>query len=467
MAALCLTVLTGCSSVAVKNVFVGYNQQLQPTRQLAWQGQFDAAAQSVELGPVDSRNHILQLLQQGRTLFLAQDYDASLARFQQAAHVLAQLDKQAEYRLSQGVNLAATTVTNDNLLPYDLPDYERTMLHHYLALNYLALAQLEPALVEVRKAQQAQLRAAQKRQDDLRQAANEAAEQGVIPDVNAAFNGYPDMSGLIGKVKNGYQNAYTFYVSAILFELVGEPNAAYIDYKKALEIAPDNPYIQQRLLHLAQQLGMKQDLALYQKLFPHGKVQPPTPQSARLVVMIEQDLVAAKQDMHLPVPIRSSDGYYGVFNVAVPVYNQAPRASARVELWQQQSIAANSAQITGLTSLAAKQLQEDMPATLVRQALRVYTKEMVRKNVADSAGDWGNLLVNLYNTLSETADTRSWSMLPGNVQVIDVAIASGEQSVELRQGSSRLPLAVTAAPGETRLVLVTSMAGKLYLSASY
>ncbi|WP_147378779.1 COG3014 family protein [Motilimonas pumila] len=450
--------------MAVKSVFVGYDQQLQSTRQLAWQGQFDAAAQSIELGPVDSRNHILQLLQQGRALFLAQDFEASLTRFQQAAQVLAQLDRQAQYRLSQGVNLAATTVTNDNLIPYELPDYERTMLHHYLAINYLALSRVEPALVEVRKARQAQLMAAQKRQDELRQAANEAAEQGVIPDVNAAFNGYPDMSGLIGNVKNGYQNAYTFYVSALLYELVDEPNAAYIDYKKALEIAPDNRYIQQRLLVLAKRLGMTQDLAMYQKLFT--QFDSHSAQDGRVVILIEQDLVAAKQDMHLPIPIRSSDGYYGVFNVAVPVYNQAPRRAAPLSIYQGNTLVAHSAEITGITNLAAKQLQEDMPAMLVRQAIRVYTKEMVRKNVADSAGDWGNLLVNLYNTLSETADTRSWSLLPGNVQVMDLSLGSGEQSLELRQGASRLPLNIAVAPGQTRLLLVTSMAGKLYLSAS-
>ena len=46
-------------------------------------------------------------------------------------------DSQAEYRLSQG--LARRAACSPTIRPwlYQAPDYERTMLHHYLALNYL------------------------------------------------------------------------------------------------------------------------------------------------------------------------------------------------------------------------------------------------------------------------------------------------------------------------------------------
>ena len=53
---------------------------------------------------------------------------------------------------------------------YRAPDYERTMLHHYLALNYLQRGDAEGALVEVRRANQVQEQALKRRADEVRKA---------------------------------------------------------------------------------------------------------------------------------------------------------------------------------------------------------------------------------------------------------------------------------------------------------
>ncbi|MEI8618891.1 hypothetical protein P4S63_22420 [Pseudoalteromonas sp. B193] len=46
-------------------------------------------------------------------------------------------------------------------------------------------------------------------------------------------------------IKNGFQNAYTFYLSALLYQSAKQYDDAYIDYKKALAIQPNNIYLQQ------------------------------------------------------------------------------------------------------------------------------------------------------------------------------------------------------------------------------
>ena len=51
------------------------------------------------------------------------------------------------------------------------------------------------------------------------------------------------MSKAAGRVKSSFQNAYTFYTSAVIWEAMGDINAALVDYKKALEINPDNTTI--------------------------------------------------------------------------------------------------------------------------------------------------------------------------------------------------------------------------------
>ena len=65
-----------------------------------------------------------------------------------------------------------------------------------------------------------------------------------------------------------FQNAATFYVSAQIWEMLGEPNDAYIDLKKALEIYPENPYVQQDVVRLGKRPGMREDLEDFARRFP-------------------------------------------------------------------------------------------------------------------------------------------------------------------------------------------------------
>src|SRR5690606_7313802 len=69
------------------------------------------------------------------------------------------------------------------------------------------------------------------------------------------------------KVKNSFQNAYTFYYSALIREADNDLNGAYIDYKKALEIQPDNHYLQADAWRLAKRLGMDDDLQHFRSFF--------------------------------------------------------------------------------------------------------------------------------------------------------------------------------------------------------
>ena len=66
-------------------------------------------------------------------------------------------DQQAEYRISHGLQQAGSLLSNDQTMAYQTPDYEQTLLHHYLALSYLFMDQTSDALVEIRQANQAQV----------------------------------------------------------------------------------------------------------------------------------------------------------------------------------------------------------------------------------------------------------------------------------------------------------------------
>ena len=76
--------------------------------------------------------------------------------------------------------------------------------------------------------------------------------------------------------------------------------------------------------------------------------------------------------------------------------------------------------------MAERNLSERMPTMVIRQALRVLAKDQVRKETAQG-NDVGNLVFNIWNTLTEQPDTRSWITLPAKVNGAVKIVASGEQ----------------------------------------
>ncbi|WP_298767907.1 hypothetical protein [uncultured Fibrobacter sp.] len=94
-------------------------------------------------------------------------------------------------------NEAAAIVTNDNIRPYRARPFEVLLMYQYQILNYLALGDLDGALVEVRRAQIAAEALYQKDKDKVN------------------------------------DNGWLRYLSAIVYELAGEEDDAAIAYIKA------------------------------------------------------------------------------------------------------------------------------------------------------------------------------------------------------------------------------------------
>jgi len=91
-----------------------------------------------------------------------------------------------------------------------------------------------------------------------------------------------------------------------------------------------------------------------------------------------------------------------------------------------------------------------MPTILLRQVLRVVAKEQVRKEVAKN-DEVGNLLVNVWNVLTEQPDTRSWQTLPAEVYSSSEIVEAGEYELEFGLNSYK----VNVDEGKTVLVWIS------------
>jgi hypothetical protein len=449
-----VAMLVGCTSIGISDLFFGYSQQMQPSRLAQLKGEFVAAETSIVSVNKNHNNYGLSQLEKARLQFLANNWVASQKSFEIAYQQVQAQEQAAKIQISNGLQNVSAVVTNDNAIGYEIPSYEQGMLHSYQALNYLYQGRLEGALVEVRRANLVQENALKKNQAELYKAQEAMADKGV--NTNELNKNYPSMAGLIGEVKNSFQNAFTFYLSGLLYEAGKQPNDAYIDYKRAIEIYPNNTYLQQDVLRLAKKLGMHEDYARFEQKFgPYQAVNQEN--SGQIVVIFEQGIVSAKQEASLNLPVFNTRADFKFFTFALPVYRGrlSTLMPLNISLDEKSYL---SQEIVRLQSLASKDLQEKLPGLVTRQAIRLVAKEQIRHNLSKSGGDVGNILASLYNIASEKADTRSWSSLPDNVQIMRINnIEAGHKKLVISFAGKKEVIDIEVTKNKTTLINFTAI----------
>ncbi|MGY5453229.1 COG3014 family protein [Agarivorans sp. MS3-6] len=440
--------LAGCSTAVFSDLFVSYEEQLRASRYQLGSGEFELAADLLAEGRTSDNSYYLKQLEKGRMLYLAGDYAASQQHFTKVDEQLKYLSRQAEYRLSTGLQQASALATNDNFIDYHIPVYEQVMLHHYQAINYLNSQGLESALIEVRRAAMIQQQAMQEAPLSLEEQLHDYQAQ-----YQQLMDQYPQLNSQDKALDNAYQNGLSFALSATLYLAANQEDDAYIDFRKALALAPHNSYLQAEVARLGKKLSMSD----YQEYTPlTGK--PLSGEQGVLVVLHEQSIVAARREARFTLPLYNHNRWE-TYTVALPVISGNAQVTIPLTIDVEGQVFSTE-RLIQIDSLAAKQLQQDLPGILLRQILRVITKDQFRQEVnkGKSADDenWANALINVYNIMSERADTRSWQTLPALAQIAVKPLTQGSHTLHL-DGlvQSELPIDIKA--GRVTLMLTNDL----------
>ena len=455
LAILC-TAVTAC---AMGSVFVSYPNQAKKFRLALIDGDTQKVLEELDKDRND-KDKILYLMERGRIAQLSGDYDGSLRDFADVIDAIQVNEEKAKISASDLGAKSTAMISNDNAIPYKGESFEHILVHHYQAMNYIARGDLSGAGVEIRRANQLQVEAAEKHHKEIAKAEQQAQEQGLPLDNSGAVSQhFSVMDEAAGKVKSSFQNAYTFYLSGLVYEALGQANDAYIDYKKALEIYPNNHYLQLDVLRLSQRLGMREDYNRFKSRFQREA--PSTKAgSGSLVVIFEQDFIAAKSEVKVPIPT-----IHGWVTVAFPIYQEPWHANMPLSIRSGDSLLGSTDQIVDLHGIAARALKENMPAIIVRQTIRATSKYIMQKNAADNGGLFAGLATQIYNIASENADLRSWLTLANNVQILRAELPAGEHQIYAHTQDS--PIAnINVKPGHIEIVRVTR-AGSRYISQQY
>ena len=338
------------------------------------------------------------LLNTGLLKSISGDFEGAISDLQSAKDILNNLQA-----ISVSENLAAATI-NETLRSYDGSDSERVLLHVLLSIDYLMLNDLDAARVEVLQAEVV-----------MNQLAREDVPTG--------------------------QLASAHYIAGLVYELGGELDDARISYSKAANLmalrnmslpAP----LRSSLLSLNSRLGMDGENNGYREQY-FVAIDPPDPDAAEIIVIYWDGVVTSKRGRTTSVWVPELSQ---TVSLALPYYPPSDYVESPFTL----NIAGRTHRtetIEDIEALLRDDLEDDSAAIYAMTLARMVTKSKLVSN-ADNQNSSLALLTNIFAILSESADTRTWNMLPSSIQIARFSVPAGDYS---------LPYPLDAGPDQVEL----------------
>jgi uncharacterized protein len=391
---LAVFVLPGCATYSVGIAKV---EQETSNRDLA------GALKSLDKLKLTGADLMLYHLNKGTLLHYEGDYAASNQQFESAKSLM---EKLSAISLTEQTG---SVVVNDTMKAYEGTANEQLLIYAFEELNYLQSGNLDDAAVEAR-------------QFDIKQRL--IAEK----DRSATY-----LSG-----------AFVRYLNGMTYEEVGESDSARIDYRKAV----DGYKAQNGITGFGVPAALQADLDRLEN--PQAKnrssparkssdavMQPPDTSNNGEVVFILHDGLGPTLAENI-ISIANPDPQHGaaIMSIAVPKFVQRPVPVARFEL-SEGSGSATSELVEDVNALARKSLEDRLPAITARAVARMVVKNAIARNAKNQGGNNGTgaLLISIVSDVgaivTERADTRSWSLLPGNFLMARLAMPQGTHDLKV------------------------------------
>ena len=424
---------------AQANVFKSYNDDGALFRSNL-NSQFNSGVAEHLDKKIKTKDASLYLLEKARLLQVQNNFEASADTYKKAFEVLDQQNNRAKISASKLGFKALSLVSNDSVVPYDIPRYEQVLAHISQAKNYVALNNAEAAGVEMRVAQRIQREIEQDHAKEFEKAqknkktTEDEKKNNVLLD--EAFNG---LDPIAGRVKNTYQNAYAFYMAANLWEALGEFNDALVDYKKSYELQPD-PTIAEDVKRL-------------------DRISAKNSATVPVVFFIEQGIVPQKIENKIDIPLPN-----GLVNFAFATYEPSTYVAPQTLKVQFKGVKKplESYVLNDIGALAVKELKEKTMSNITSQIMRSTAKYAVQQEVGNRLGVFGQIAGNLLNAATERADLRAWSTLPSNTQIVRTELKPGTHEFQiLGQKISTDPISLNVQAGQTVFVYVNDVNEKI------
>lgn len=412
---LCASVLlSGCAA------FRSYESELTQTNQHLQSGNVDAALALLEKNNSGENKDLLYYFEKGELLRSKGDLQGSLAAWAEADKQVMAWEEAVRGDPEKYLGEFGSFLVNDRVRRYEGYDYEKVMLTTQMAINHLALGDLEAARVEIKKTHEREALIAELRDKEYLKREEEAEKQGVTAELKD-LQGYPVESLNAPEVinlKNSYQSAFSHYLSGFVYEALGERGMAAPGYRKAAELRPDTPLLEQALLELDKPDARAAD-------------------ESDVLLVVQTGLAPARDSVRIPLPIPTSDGL-----IITPLSFPVIKSDASIADTRNLSLDEQSLSLTELNSTEAmsrRALRDDMPGIILRTSVRAATRSVAQKQL-NEVNPLAGLAVGIASTITEGADERTWRTLPESMQVIRLRLKKGEHLLQLANTQVRLKI---------------------------
>lgn len=415
--------LGGCTS---PNLILSYPYRTEEVRVAIQEGRPAEGLSDLEKHE-DSADAVLYFEEGGRVAHFSGNTALSKEKYEAAYQLNKEAWAQPVLAPSEVVGYVGATIVNDNAIPYEAPGYEHIFVSTFQIFNYLDSGDLEGAAVEARRAGNAQREAFHRYRDEIEKAKSDAKSQTIDLSQSSGFqNALTSMRESSSKVENSFQNAYSFYLAALIWERLGERDNAFVDYKQALDIFPENHYLAYNAIRLAREQKRFSDFSELKSRYKNAPSLETPKNAGRLVVAIESGFVPPKREIY--IPIFWTDRTY---TVALPYYTpEEDYLYQEMDVFVQGTRVGSTEPVCWVRDLAVKALVERYPGIALRQVLRLVVKDQIQRQ-AQKQDDTFGLIMGIASMLSEQADKRSWLTLPEVIQIADFWMEPGMHRVSL------------------------------------
>jgi len=379
---LSILLLQGCATSAQKTAYM---------RNLVSSSHYDLALVEAESALLKDPSGVMENMNVGLLRRLENDYVGSNKAFENAKQKINAL------YTSSITEYTGAVLTNDESISFQGDRFEQILVHLYMASNYLQLAELDSARVE------------------LLQSQTKMNEWGEPKD----------------------EIPFMRYFSGILFEMMGEEDSAAVSYRKAVD-AYKNTYVKHGLnvplqlkydlLRVLANMRLWDEVKRYKKqLGLHNyKIERQRNQSA-LVVVLGNGMVAQREQRLFHT--WSPELKYNI-RVAVPdyIYPPAHVNNARVRIADQSYMMQTVSNVDGLARAA---LSENMHIITARAIARAVIKKKTELKVGENSASLGQMTAMIANFSSEIADTRCWNTLPQQFELARINLPAGDYNVAI------------------------------------
>ncbi len=382
-----------------------------------------AAAEKEYAKPDTTGSKFLAGAEAGMSALVGGDFAVARTNFDQANAEVKELEDRALVSASDLGESLLSFALNDTFKSYLGEGFERVMLHGCLAITYLADGKLEDAYVEARRGNK-----------------------------------------LLESEESLYSKSYAagglgHFISAIAYELLDQPDDAYIDYKRMLEKDVGTEVAGRAMVRLATKLHYDSDLPELEKKF--GKDAKRPDDAASIVVIAGVGEGPYKQEFGFTLPVDKGR----VVQWTVPTFAFRPQGSAHVALRLGGSDdAVHTSVIEDVAKVSKENLDDRIAWLAAKSAIRAALKYKLTEELQENHGTLGVIVGDIFTVATERADLRAWQTLPNTWQAARAFVAPGthELTLEAEGGERRVLGSFELAKGETMFVFARTIGTRLY-----